>query len=133
MSKTVILKLACAIALAGEIVPRGSLVEVTQGEARDLLRRGKAVVHNADPESGDKVIASGGTDPGLHPDLADYNADQAQKNAEAAAPADPEPVAGGGLSAGGEQNAAVAPDSATETPADARSPSQKPAPNRRGR
>lgn len=82
--KTLILKLTCAIVIGGEVLRAGSLVEVSRGEARDLLSRGKAELHAHDPESGDEVTSSGGTDPDLHPDLADYNADQEAARAAAA-------------------------------------------------
>lgn len=42
--KTVVLKLTAAIVVDGSIVRAGSLVEVMQDEAKDLLRRGKAVL-----------------------------------------------------------------------------------------
>ena len=46
--KTIVLLLTCAIAIAGEVMRAGSLVEVTIDEARDLLARGKAVPHDPD-------------------------------------------------------------------------------------
>jgi len=62
---TVILALTSAIAIAGEVLKPGTrdkptLIEVTTEEAKDLLRRGKAVLHDHDPESGNSVF-SGGT------------------------------------------------------------------------
>jgi len=45
MSKeSVFLKLTSAIAIDGAVVRAGSLVEVTQTEAKNLLHRGKAVL-----------------------------------------------------------------------------------------
>ena len=82
--KTVILKLVCAIGLAGEVLRAGTLVEVTTSEAKDLLRRGKAVVvHEDDIEDDAHVVQSGGTDTGLHPDLSAYNDDQEAARATA--------------------------------------------------
>lgn len=46
--KTVILKLASAIAIEGEVVKRGSLVEVDEALAINLLNRGKAVLATAE-------------------------------------------------------------------------------------
>lgn len=46
MAKT--LKLTSCIAVGGELVRAGELVEVTDAEARDLLSRGKAVLATAD-------------------------------------------------------------------------------------
>lgn len=40
--KSVVLKLTGAIALDGQIARAGSLVEMSESEAKDLLRRGKA-------------------------------------------------------------------------------------------
>lgn len=40
--KTAILKLTAAIVIDGTIVRAGTLVEMAEGEAKDLLRRGKA-------------------------------------------------------------------------------------------
>jgi hypothetical protein len=62
---TVILALTSAIAIAGEVLKPGTrdkptLIEVTTEEAKDLLRRGKAVLHDHDPESGNSVLATGG-------------------------------------------------------------------------
>ena len=45
MSKeSVFLKLTSAIAIDGAVVRAGSLVEVTQAEAKNLMHRGKAVL-----------------------------------------------------------------------------------------
>jgi hypothetical protein len=46
--KSVTLKLTSAIAMDGEIYRAGSLVEVTDADARNLLHRGKAVLATAD-------------------------------------------------------------------------------------
>ncbi|MDT9105824.1 hypothetical protein RSW49_23065, partial [Escherichia coli] len=43
--KFVTLKLTAAIVVDGAIVTAGNLVEMVESEAKDLLRRGKAVLH----------------------------------------------------------------------------------------
>lgn len=43
-SKTFVLKLTSAIAMDGEIIKAGDLVEVTEKEAKNLLHRGKGVL-----------------------------------------------------------------------------------------
>lgn len=78
------IKLTACVVIGGQLIPPGSLVEVTKGEARDLLRRGKAEPHEEDTE-GEDVIASGNTDPDEHPDIAEFNADAAQGAADAPA------------------------------------------------
>lgn len=88
---TLILRLVCAIAIAGNVLRPGELVEVTRTEAKDLLRRGKAVLHEDPIEDDQAVHASGSQEPGLHPDVNDYNADQ---DAAAAAAAAAEAAAG---------------------------------------
>lgn len=45
MSGTYVLKLTSAIAVDGEVMKAGSLVEVTEIEAKNLLSRGKAELH----------------------------------------------------------------------------------------
>lgn len=64
INATVILALTSAIAIAGEVLKPGTpgkptLIEVSQEEAKDLLHRGKAVLHDHDPESGNAVFSSG--------------------------------------------------------------------------
>ncbi len=83
---TLILKLTSAIVIAGEVLRAGSLVEVTRSEARDLLARGKAELHNAAPEADDVIVSSGSAETELHPALADYNADQDAARAAQGAP-----------------------------------------------
>lgn len=46
--KSYILKLTCAIAIDGQIHKPGSLVEVSEAEAKNFLHRGKAVVATAE-------------------------------------------------------------------------------------
>jgi hypothetical protein len=43
--KVVTLKLTGAITLEGAIAKAGTIVEMVEDEAKDLLRRGKAVIH----------------------------------------------------------------------------------------
>ncbi|MDR5013487.1 hypothetical protein RF663_04390 [Aeromonas veronii] len=42
--KSYVLKLTCAIAIDGQIHKQGSLVEVSEAEAKNFLHRGKAVL-----------------------------------------------------------------------------------------
>lgn len=46
MSKTYVLMLTSAIAIAGDVMKAGSLVEVSEIEAKNLMGRGKAVLHD---------------------------------------------------------------------------------------
>lgn len=83
INATVILALTSAIAIAGEVLKPGTpdkptLIEVSQDEARDLLHRGKAVLHDHNPESGIPVFSSG----------AGRQGPQSVADAEAAAAAD---------------------------------------------
>lgn len=81
------LKLTAAIVIAGQIVRAGGLVEVTPSEARDLIRRGKAVPDNSD-KAADVVSAaadeSAATAP-LHPVIAQHQQEEAERAAAAAA------------------------------------------------
>lgn len=43
--KVVTLKLTGAVSIEGAIAKAGTLVEMVEAEAKDLLRRGKAVIH----------------------------------------------------------------------------------------
>ena len=52
MPGTYVLKLTSAIAIGGEVMKSGSLVEVSEIEAKNLLGRGKAVLHDEQPASG---------------------------------------------------------------------------------
>lgn len=83
MNRTVILKLVSAIAVAGEVLRAGNLIEVTLSEARDLLRRGKAEIHSEDPGEDDTVTASGTVDPAPHPEVAEFNAAQEESQQDA--------------------------------------------------
>lgn len=55
MSGTYVLKLTSAIAISGEVMKAGSLVEVSELEAKNLLSRGKAVMHDEQPARDDDV------------------------------------------------------------------------------
>ena len=46
--KSYVLKLTCAIAIDGQIHKAGSLVEVSEAEAKNFLHRGKAVLATAE-------------------------------------------------------------------------------------
>lgn len=50
MSKSIVLKLTSAIVIDGEVIKAGSLVEVSESEAKNLLHRGKAVIHYEQPD-----------------------------------------------------------------------------------
>lgn len=84
--KTLILRLTSAIALAGVVIRAGELVEVTVAEAKDLLRRGKAELANADAD-GAEVFASNTVEAPLHPAIEAFQQDNADRAAEAAAEA----------------------------------------------
>lgn len=47
--KSVLIKLTSAIAIAGAIAKAGEVVEVTELEAKNLLARGKGVLHDEQP------------------------------------------------------------------------------------
>lgn len=51
--KVVTLKLTGAVVIEGVIARAGTLVEMVEAEAKDLLRRGKAVIHAAAEEVAD--------------------------------------------------------------------------------
>lgn len=56
--KTIWLKVTSAIVVGGDIAKPGELVEVTQGEAKNLLHRGKAELATAEdlPEAEDQEL-----------------------------------------------------------------------------
>lgn len=56
--KSVLLKLTSAIAISGAIAKAGEVVEVTESEAKNLLARGKAKLHDEQPEHADDVDVS---------------------------------------------------------------------------
>lgn len=79
--KTVILKLTAAIVVAGQVVKPPAMVEVTEGEARDLLHRGKARIateHDVEPVSARTLTE----DAEPNPEVAAINADAAVRAAE---------------------------------------------------
>lgn len=47
--KTVVVELTSAVAFDGKVSKAGELLEVTEKEARNLLRRGKAVLSDEQP------------------------------------------------------------------------------------
>ena len=48
MNKSVFLKVSSAFLVGGTIAKTGEIVEVSEGEAKDLLQRGKATLATAD-------------------------------------------------------------------------------------
>lgn len=61
--KSYVLKLTSAIAVDGSIVKAGSLVELSEAEAKNLLSRGKAILATADDGyEGDDEGESSGVD-----------------------------------------------------------------------
>lgn len=72
MTKTATVKLTAAIGVAGELVKRDSIITIPEAAAKDLLRRGKAVMATADDEP---------------------EAEAVEVEAEAETPADDEPEA----------------------------------------
>ncbi len=67
MSDSVFLKVTSAFLVAGEIAKVGEIVEVSHGEAKDLLQRGKAVLATADDapavEAAEETPAPADSDP----------------------------------------------------------------------
>lgn len=55
MSKNYVLKLTSAIAVSGEVLKAGALVELSEAEAKNLLARGKAVLHDEQPATDDDI------------------------------------------------------------------------------
>lgn len=51
MPGSFVLKLTSAIAVDGEVMKAGSLIEVSEIEAKNLLSRGKAELHSEQPPS----------------------------------------------------------------------------------
>lgn len=50
MSKSIVLRLTSAIVVDGDVMKKDSLVEVSEAEAKNLLHRGKAVIHDEQPD-----------------------------------------------------------------------------------
>lgn len=55
MSKTATVKLTSAISVSGEIMTRDSIITIPVDAAKDLLRRGKAVMATAEDELEDEL------------------------------------------------------------------------------
>lgn len=53
--KSVLLKLTSAIAIGGAVARAGEVVEVTELEAKNLLSRGKGVLHDEQPAHEDDL------------------------------------------------------------------------------
>lgn len=53
--KSVLIKLTSAIAISGSIAKAGEVVEVTEPEAKNLLSRGKGVLHKEQPAHEDDL------------------------------------------------------------------------------
>lgn len=71
MTNAVFLKITSAVALSGEIHKAGSIVEVSEDLARDLLHRGKAEVAteaDAPASEGEAPADPAPTDPAPEPD-----------------------------------------------------------------
>lgn len=79
------LKLTAAVVIGGQIVRAGRLVEVTPSEARDLIRRGKAVRDTSDEPADAVSIAAGDSfaEAPLNPAIALFQQDQADGQADA--------------------------------------------------
>jgi hypothetical protein len=50
MTKSIVLRLTSAIVVDVDVMKKGSLVEVSEAEAKNLLHRGKAVIHDEQPD-----------------------------------------------------------------------------------
>lgn len=86
LQKTHLLVLTAAVAIAGTICRAGEVVEVTDGEAKDLLFRGRAKLATADDETTAAVVSAGaaaGESRELHEDLSALNDGAEQREAEA--------------------------------------------------
>ena len=87
MPEKFFLKTTCAVAIAGAIHKAGSIIEVAEDLAKDLLRRGKAELATVEAEIADVL---GGDYPPLEPDDAAPNGEgQAPEPAPTDKPAKP--------------------------------------------
>lgn len=78
MSKSIVLLLTSAIVIDGDVMKKGSLVEVSESEAKNLLHRGKATIHDEQP--GDESVDLSTLNKDQLIDLADhYEIDGAAK------------------------------------------------------
>lgn len=74
MNPNITLKLTAAIIIGGVLCRPGALVEVTESEAKDLLRRGKAEVATAADQGSPLAAVTNGEDGALHPEVQAANA-----------------------------------------------------------
>ena len=70
MSKSIVLLLTSAIVIDGDVMKKGSLVEVSEAEAKNLLHRGKATLHDEQPVDESVDLSTMNKDQLV--DLADY-------------------------------------------------------------
>lgn len=109
--KTHLLLLTAAVVIGGTICRSGDVVEVTDGEARDLLHRGRAKLATAG--DADIVAASAGVTNGeapLNADLAAHNEDREEQRQEAAQEAADAEAAAAAANAGAAKADAAAAD-----------------------
>lgn len=119
---TVLLKVTSAFVMAGEIVAPArkgkppTLAEATKSEAKDLLRRGKAVLAtDEDVKAAGLVVSSGTQDAPLHPVIEAHQQDREEQEAERQAEAE-------AASAASEEISSEGAAKAEETPAEAEKP-----------
>lgn len=74
MKPNITLKLTAAIVIGGVLCRPGALVEVTESEAKDLLRRGKAVVATEADQGSPLAAITNGEDGALNPEVQAANA-----------------------------------------------------------
>lgn len=102
--KTVVLKVVSCIAVAGQVVRPGELIEVTESEAKNLLHRGRCVVateaDGAPATSSDGAVAGG--DGPLNPEIEAAN-EAAKRLAEEAAQAEADAAAAAAVIAGASE------------------------------
>ena len=63
-AQSVFLVITAAVVISGTIAPAGSIVEVTEGEAKDLLARGKARLATAEDGVDLNAVSSAGQEGG---------------------------------------------------------------------
>ena len=96
MSKSVFLKVSSAFMVGGHIAKTGEIVEVSEGEAKDLLQRGKAILATAAdaPEQPAVEVEQTGQETEQQADKAEQDAPEVeQPTAEAEQPATEEQAA----------------------------------------
>ena len=91
MSKSVFLKVSSAFMVGGHIAKAGEIVEVSEGEAKDLLQRGKATLATAAdaPEQQPAEVEQTGQDAEQEADTAGQNTAEAEQPAAEEQPAKP--------------------------------------------